>query len=179
MTLRLIATGGTFDKHYDELSGKLGFAESHLPQVIQRTRMTVPVALETLPLLDSLDMQDQDRQRVLASCHAATEKAIVIIHGTDTMRETAGVLGEANLGKTVVLTGSMIPYEIANSDALFNLGFACGVAQTLPAGVYVAMNGKVFSWNNVTKNRSAGVFEPYSGDTGEEPATSEEVTGGK
>ena len=159
MTLRLIATGGTFDKHYNELNGTLGFAESHLPQVIARTRMTIPVALETLPLLDSLDMQDEDRQRVLASCQAAPEKAIVIIHGTDTMRETAGVLGAASLDKTIVLTGAMIPYEIANSDALFNLGVACGVAQTLPAGVYVAMNGKVFSWDNVTKNRTAGVFE--------------------
>jgi L-asparaginase len=160
MTLRLIATGGTFDKHYDELNGKLDFAESHLPAIIARTRMTIPVELETLPLLDSLDMQDEDRQRVLASCQAASEKAIVIIHGTDTMKETAGVLGETDLGKTIVLTGAMIPYEIANSDALFNLGFACGVAQTLPAGVYVAMNGKVFAWNNVTKNRAAGVFEP-------------------
>jgi L-asparaginase len=159
MTLRLIATGGTFDKHYDELNGTLGFAESHLPQVIARTRMTIPVALETLPLLDSLDMQDADRQRVLASCQAAPEKAIVIIHGTDTMRETAGVLGAASLDKTIVLTGAMIPYEIANSDALFNLGVACGVAQTLPAGVYVAMNGKMFTWDNVTKNRAAGVFQ--------------------
>jgi len=159
MTLRLIATGGTFDKHYNELNGTLGFAESHLPQVIARTRMTIPVALETLPLLDSLDMQDEDRQRVLASCQAASEKAIVIIHGTDTMRETAGVLGAANLDKTIVLTGAMIPYEIANSDALFNLGFATGVAQTLVAGVYVAMNGKVFPWDNVTKNRTAGIFE--------------------
>lgn len=160
MTLRIIATGGTFDKHYNELTGVLGFSDSHLPQVIARTRMTVPVALETLPLLDSLDMQDADRQRVLASCQAASEKAIVIIHGTDTMRETAAVLGAANLGQTIVLTGAMIPYEIANSDALFNLGFACGVAQTLPAGVYVAMNGQVFAWDNVTKNRAAGVFQP-------------------
>ncbi|MGZ5200664.1 MAG: asparaginase domain-containing protein [Telluria sp.] len=159
MTLRLIATGGTFDKHYDEINGKLDFAESHLPQVIARSRMTIPVALETLPLLDSLDMKDEDRQRVLASCQAATENAIVIIHGTDTMGETAAVLGAANLDKTIVLTGAMIPYEIANSDALFNLGFAAGVAQTLVAGVYVAMNGKVFPWDNVTKNRAAGVFE--------------------
>ena len=124
MSLRIIATGGTFDKHYDELTGTLGFADSHLPAVLARTRMTIPVELEQLPLLDSLDMQDADRQRVLASCRAASEKAIVIIHGTDTMRETAGVLGEAALGKTIVLTGAMIPYEIANSDALFNLGFA-------------------------------------------------------
>jgi L-asparaginase len=160
MTLRLIATGGTFDKHYNELNGVLGFSESHMPEVIKRARLTIPVALEVLPLLDSLDMQDPDRQRILASCQAANENAIVIVHGTDTMPQTAAVLGAAELGKTVVLTGAMIPYEIANSDALFNLGFACAVAQTLPAGVYVAMNGQVFAWNNVTKNRAAGVFEP-------------------
>jgi len=159
MTLRIIATGGTFDKHYDEIAGKLDFAASHLPDVIQRARITLPVAFEQLPLLDSLDMQDADRQRVLASCSAASEPAIVIIHGTDTMRETAEVLGNARLGKTIILTGAMIPYEIANSDALFNFGFACGVAQTLPAGVYVAMNARVFPWNNVEKNRSAGVFQ--------------------
>jgi L-asparaginase len=159
MTLRIIATGGTFDKHYNELNGVLGFADSHLPAVIARSRMTVPVALEVLPLLDSLDMQDPDRQRVLASCRAAQEKAVVIIHGTDTRRETAAVLGAADLGQTIVLTGAMIPYEIANSDALFNLGFACGVAQTLAPGVYVAMNGQVFPWDNVTKNRAAGVFQ--------------------
>jgi L-asparaginase len=160
MTLRLIATGGTFDKHYNELNGTLGFAASHLPEVIKRSRMTIPVALDVLPLLDSLDMQDADRQRILAACQAATEQAIVIVHGTDTMPETAAVLGAANLAKTIVLTGAMIPYAIANSDALFNLGLACGVAQTLAPGVYVAMNGQVFTWNNVTKNRAAGVFEP-------------------
>jgi L-asparaginase len=160
MTLRLIATGGTFDKHYNELNGVLGFSESHLPAVIKRARLTIPVELEVLPLLDSLDMQDADRQRVLASCQAASEPALVIVHGTDTMPQTAAVLGAANLGKTVVLTGAMIPYEIANSDALFNLGFACGVAQALAPGVYVAMNGQVFAWNKVTKNRAAGVFEP-------------------
>jgi L-asparaginase len=159
MSLRIIATGGTFDKHYNELNGTLGFADSHLPAVIARTRMTIPVALEVLPLLDSLDMQDVDRDRVLASCQAAPEAAIVIVHGTDTMRETAAVIGAASLGKTVVLTGAMIPYAIANSDALFNLGFATAAAQTLPAGVYVAMNGKVFTWDNVTKNRAAGVFQ--------------------
>ena len=160
MTLRLIATGGTFDKHYNELNGTLGFKDSHLPEVIQRSRMTIPVALDVLPLLDSLDMQDADRARILAACQGAPEQAIVIVHGTDTMPETAAVLGAANLAKTIVLTGAMIPYAIANSDALFNLGLACGVAQTLAPGVYVAMNGQVFTWNNVTKNRAAGVFQP-------------------
>lgn len=160
MTLRILATGGTFDKHYNELNGSLGFAASHLPAAIARARITVPVALEQLPLLDSLDMGDADRARVLASCRAAQEQHIVIVHGTDTMRETAAVLGAAGLAQTVVLTGAMIPYEIDNSDALFNLGFACAVAQTLPAGVYVAMNGQIFAWDNVQKNRAAGVFQP-------------------
>jgi len=159
MALRIIATGGTFDKHYDEIAGKLTFAASHLPKVIERARITVPVELEELPLLDSLDMQDIDRRRVLASCTQAEEEAIVIIHGTDTMQDTAAVLGTANLAKAIVVTGAMIPYEIANSDALFNFGFACGVAQILPHGVYVAMNGKIFSWDKVQKNRVAGVFE--------------------
>lgn len=160
MALRIIATGGTFDKHYDEIAGKLTFAASHLPQVIQRARITVDIALEELPLLDSLDMQDIDRRRVLASCAHASEPAIVIIHGTDTMRDTAAVLGAAALDKTIVLTGAMIPYAIDNSDALFNFGFACGVAQVLPSGVYVAMNGKIFAWDKVEKNRAAGIFEP-------------------
>ncbi len=163
MRLRILATGGTFDKHYDELTGTLGFADSHLPAALARARLTVPAVLETLPLLDSLDMGDADRARVLEACRAAPEDAIVIVHGTDTMRDTAAVLGEAALGKTIVLTGAMIPYAIANSDALFNLGFACAAGQLLGAGVYVAMNGQVFTWDNVTKNRSAGIFQPLSG----------------
>lgn len=160
MSLRIIATGGTFDKHYDEIAGTLDFGASHLPQVISRARITAEVLLEELPLLDSLEMQDVDRQRILASCQGSTQQAIVIVHGTDTMQLTAQVLGQSLQDKTVVLTGAMIPYEIANSDALFNFGFACGVAQVLPPGVYVAMNGQIFAWNKVAKNRSAGVFEP-------------------
>lgn len=156
--LKIIATGGTFDKRYNELNGSLGFAESHLPDIIKRARLTTPVALDASHLLDSLDMVDADRQRILVSCQEAQEKAIVIIHGTDTMRETAHVLGAANLNKVIVFTGAMVPYDIANSDALFNLGFACGVAQVLPVGVYVAMNGQIFNWDNVQKNRAAGVF---------------------
>jgi L-asparaginase len=159
MSLRILATGGTFDKHYDEIAGKLSFATSYLPAVIKRTRMTIPVVLDQLPLLDSLDMQDADRERILNTCTSAPELAIVIIHGTDTMRETGEVLGRAKLDKTIILTGAMIPYQIVNSDALFNLGFACGVAQTLAPGVYVAMNGQVFSWDKVEKNRAEGVFQ--------------------
>ena len=158
MTLKIIATGGTFDKHYDELTGKLWFSDSYLPEVLKRARITLPVTLEANKLMDSLDMVDADRQDILRSCQHAVEKAIIIIHGTDTMRETAEVLGAAKLDKAIVFTGAMIPYEITNSDALFNLGFACGVVQLLPAGVYVAMNGQVFAWDNVQKNRTAGIF---------------------
>ncbi|RXZ36490.1 asparaginase [Oxalobacteraceae bacterium CAVE-383] len=159
MTLHIIATGGTLDKHYDEITGVLRFGASHLAEMLARARLTAPMTLEELPLLDSLDMQDIDRRRVLASCEHAQHRAIVVVHGTDTMCETAEVLGRAGLLKTIVLTGAMIPYVIDGSDAQFNLGFACGVAQTLPPGVYVAMNGQVFEWDKVRKNRSAGVFE--------------------
>lgn len=158
MTLKIIATGGTFDKHYDEIKGQLTFGATHLTDIIARVRLTAPVNVDVCCLLDSLDMVEQDRLAILQSCAHSNEKFIVIIHGTDTMRETAEVLGVAALDKTIVFTGAMIPYEIANSDALFNLGFACGVAQTLPVGVYVAMNGQVFLWDNVQKNKAAGVF---------------------
>lgn len=156
--LKIIATGGTFDKRYNPLDGSLGFTDSHLPAILQRARITVPVTLEANHLMDSLDMQDSDRQRILQSCQQASETAIVIIHGTDTMRETAAVLGAANLAQTIVMTGAMIPYDIEGSDALFNLGFACASAQLLPPGVYVAMNGQIFNWDNVQKNRAAGEF---------------------
>lgn len=159
MTLRILATGGTFDKHYDEIKGALGFGQSHLQAVIARTRMTIAVALQLLELKDSLDMHDADRQAILAACAASPERAIVVIHGTDTMRESAEVLGRAALDKCIVLTGAMIPYEIADSDALFNFGFACAAAQTLGSGVYVAMNGRIFAWDKVQKNRAAGVFQ--------------------
>lgn len=159
MTLRILATGGTFDKQYDEISGLLVFGDSHLPAAISRARIGSPVVLQELFLLDSLDMQAPHREQVLAACRTSNESRIVIIHGTDTMADTAQVLGAAALDKTIVLTGAMVPYAVSGSDALFNLGFACGVAGTLPAGVYVAMNGTVFAWDKVRKNRLAGRFE--------------------
>ncbi len=163
MTLRIIATGGTFDKHYNEIRGQLGFSESHLPQIVARARLTEPPVIELLPLVDSLDMREPDRDRVLASCHASPENSIIIVHGTDTLCDTAQTLGAAFAGslagKTIVFTGAMIPYVVRNSDALFNLGFALAAGQLLPAGVYVAMNGQIFPWDAVKKNRSAGVFE--------------------
>jgi L-asparaginase len=158
MSLCIIATGGTFDKHYDAVKGALGFDTTHLPQVLAQARITVPVAVQELMLLDSLDMQDADRVLIMQACGAAPEERIVIVHGTDTMRETAEMLAAAHLDKTIVLTGAMIPYEVANSDAMFNFGFAFGVAQHLAHGIYIAMNGQVFSWDNVVKDRAAGRF---------------------
>ena len=159
MTLRIITTGGTFDKHYNELTGQLVLGQSVLPLALERARLTEPVVIEPLFALDSLDMQLAHRQQIRKACADSKEDRIVIIHGTDTLRETAEVLGNAHLPKTIVLVGAMIPYEIANSDALFNLGFAMAAAQLCARGVFVAMNGEVFTWNDVQKNRGTGVFE--------------------
>ncbi len=156
--IRLIAAGGTFDKRYNPLNGSLIFTVTHLHAVLQRCRLNLSATLTELPLLDSLDMMDADRQRVLQACVNAPESHVIVIHGTDTMPETAAVIGTANIGKTVILTGAMIPYDIEGSDALFNLGFAAAAAQTLTAGVYVAMGGELFSWDNVRKDKAAGRF---------------------
>ncbi len=159
MTLRIIATGGTFDKHYNELTGQLVLGKSVLPTVLARARLTQTIVFEYLFALDSLDMQEHHRQHIRKACDDSAEDSIVIVHGTDTMCDTADVLGNADLPKTIVLTGAMIPYEVLNSDALFNLGFAMAAAQLCPAGVFVAMNGQIFPWNDVKKNRDTGVFE--------------------
>ncbi|MDO8298081.1 asparaginase domain-containing protein [Lacisediminimonas sp.] len=159
MTLLVLATGGTFDKRYDEINGVLGFGESHLPQILQRCRITLAHRLQVLTLMDSLDMGDQDRCKVADACAQAHENAVVIIHGTDTMQRTAEVLAGRKMNKTLVLTGAMIPCDIEGSDALFNLGYAVAAARHLPPGVYVAMNGQAFPWNEVVKNRAAGRFE--------------------
>jgi L-asparaginase len=162
IAIRIIVTGGTFDKHYDAIKGELTFKDSNLPAILAQARVTVPVAIEINQLIDSLHMTDEHRQSVLAACRAAPESSLVVVHGTDTMVETASVVGEAALAKTVVFTGAMIPYAVQGSDALFNLGFALATAQALPAGAYVAMNGRVFPWDNVRKDKSGGVFGPLS-----------------
>jgi L-asparaginase len=156
---RIIVTGGTFDKHYDAIKGELTFKDSHLPAILEQARVTLTVAIEINQLIDSLHMTDQHRQNVLAACKAAEEECIVVIHGTDTMAQTAQVVGASALNKTIVFTGAMIPYSVQGSDALFNLGFAIAMTQSLSHGVYVAMNGRVFAWDQVRKNKAGGVFE--------------------
>jgi L-asparaginase len=157
--IRIFVTGGTFDKEYNELTGELFFQQTHVPDMLRLGRSHLDVHVETLLMIDSLQMTDPDRQLILSRCRECAESHIVITHGTDTMEDTAAVLGKAIAGKTVVLTGAMVPYTFGSSDGMFNLGTALAFVQTLTPGVYVAMNGKCFPWNHVRKNREAGVFE--------------------
>jgi L-asparaginase len=157
--IRIFVTGGTFDKTYDEIKGRLSFAETHLPEMLRLGRSRVDVAVRTLMMIDSLEMTDTDRELIVRTCQQCDESCIVITHGTDTMVETAAALAHGVPGKTVVLTGAMIPYAFGSSDGLFNLGSALSLVQVLQPGIYIAMNGRHFQWNEVRKNRETGVFE--------------------
>ncbi len=159
MAIRIFVTGGTFDKEYNELNGQLFFQDTHLHEMLKLGRCRLDVDIRTLMMIDSLEMTADDRELIVHQCLHAEEDKIVITHGTDTMVETAKVLAEKIKDKTVVLTGAMIPYKFGSSDGLFNLGSALAFVQTLPQGVYVAMNGKYFLWNNVRKNKQTGQFE--------------------
>jgi L-asparaginase len=163
-TIRIFVTGGTFDKAYNELTGELFFKNSHLPEMLKLGRSNLDVQIRTLMMIDSLRMTDDDRQIILQHSRNAPESRIVITHGTDTMVETAAALARGIADKTIVLTGAMIPYKFGSSDGLFNLGSALAFAQTLPPGVYVAMNGRYFAWNRVRKNRQTGMFEEAEPD---------------
>jgi L-asparaginase len=157
--IRILVTGGTFDKQYDEINGRLAFTDSQLPEMLRLGRCKVEVVVRTVMLVDSLEMSDADRDLIVQNCRQAPESRIVITHGTDTMVETASVIAAGVTGKTVVLTGAMVPYAFGSSDGLFNLGSAISFAQVLPPGVYVAMNGRCFAHDHVRKNRKTGVFE--------------------
>ena len=158
--IRILVTGGTFDKEYDELTGRLFFQETHLPEMLRRGRCRLDVTIETVMMIDSLDLDQAGRTRIVERARESEETAIVVTHGTDTMVQTGRVLADAALeGKTIVLTGAMVPYAFGSSDGLFNLGSALSFVQILPPGVYVAMNGQYFPWNAVRKNTATGYFE--------------------
>ncbi|MQA31453.1 MAG: asparaginase [Luteitalea sp.] len=160
--IRILVTGGTFDKEYNELKGTLFFKATHLPEMLRLGRCRLNVSILTLMMIDSLDMTDADRAAIVAECLRAVEPRIVVTHGTDTIVETARALAAglpSSSGKTVVLTGAMVPYAFGSSDGLFNLGSALSFVQVLPAGVYIAMNGHSFAWDRVRKNPATGVFE--------------------
>jgi L-asparaginase len=161
--IRLVVTGGTFDKTYDEIGGRLSFGSTHLPEMLRLGRSRVETIIETLMMIDSLEMRDAHRARIVEACVRCPEDRIVITHGTDTMVETARAVAKGVTGKTIVLTGAMVPYAFGSSDGLFNLGSALSFAEVLPPGVYIAMNGRHFAWDRVRKNREAGVFESTEG----------------
>ena len=157
--IKIFVTGGTFDKQYNELTGELFFQETHTHDMLKLGRCLLDVDIETLMMIDSLQMTDADRAVIRDRCAGCPERRIVITHGTDTMEQTAAVLGQSVRDKTIVLTGAMVPYQFGSYDGMFNLGTALAFAQTLAHGVYLAMNGKCFPWNKVHKNREAGIFE--------------------
>jgi len=157
--IRILVTGGTFDKEYNEIEGTLFFQQTHVPEMLRLGRCLLNIEVETLMMIDSLQMTAADRERILKRCRDAPERRVVITHGTDTMVETARHLGEAALDKTIVLTGAMVPYKFGSSDGMFNLGSALAFVQALPPGAYIAMNGRYFLWNRVRKNKELGIFE--------------------
>lgn len=157
--IRLFVTGGTFDRTYDEITGRLAFADTHLPEMLRLGRSRVEVSIRTLMMVDSLDMTEDDRELIAHNCASCEESHVVVTHGTDTMVETAAAIARRVSGKVIVLTGAMIPYAFGSSDGLFNLGSALSFVQSLPPGVYVAMNGQHFAWDRVRKNRQTGTFE--------------------
>lgn len=158
-TIRVLITGGTIDKEYNPVTGELTFVKSHLLSILNQVRCRAKVVIEEVMLKDSLHMSLEDREEILKKCQSCPEVKMIITHGTDTMVETAGVLGKGLKGKTVVLVGALIPYAFGTSDALFNLGCAFSAVQSLQGGVYITMNGKIFSWNHVRKNKVSGEFE--------------------
>ena len=159
MTIRIFITGGTFDKEYNELNGQLYFKDTHLHDLLEMGRNRMPVEIRTLMMIDSLEMTAEDRELIAYQCEQCEEKNIIITHGTDTITDTAELLAKKIKDKTIVLTGAMIPIKFGSSDGLFNLGSALAFAQTLPVGIYVAMNGRYFTWDNVRKNKETGMFE--------------------
>jgi L-asparaginase len=159
MAIRILVTGGTFDKEYDERTGQLFFKDTHIAEMLTLGRSRVRTTIRTVMMIDSLEMTEADRDLIVQNCLQSDEIRIVITHGTDTMTETAAAIAQAVSGKTVVLTGAMIPYAFGSSDGLFNLGSALSFVQVLPPGVYISMNGKCFPWDRVRKNRERGEFE--------------------
>ena len=158
--IKIFVTGGTFDKEYNELNGELYFKETHLHEMLELGRSQLRVDIETIMMKDSLEMSKNNRNTIVQKCLESDENQILITHGTDTMVETAKLLAEKITTKTIVLTGAMIPYKFGSSDGLFNLGSALSFLQSLPKGIYIAMNGNIFNWNNVKKNKELGLFQP-------------------
>ncbi|MEZ5657922.1 MAG: asparaginase domain-containing protein [Burkholderiaceae bacterium] len=157
MSVRILATGGTFDKRYDPIAGSLTFTETAIDQLLAPPQAAYPV--EQLMQIDSLEMTDEHRRQLGNACRHADERRLVVVHGTDTMVESAATIAAMVTDKTVVLTGAMVPHSVIGSDAAFNLGFALAAARCLPSGVWIAMHGELHDWRQVHKNRAIGRFQ--------------------
>ncbi len=155
-----LVTGGTFDKEYNMINGQLYFKDTHLPEMFQRGRSTLDITVRTLMMIDSVEMTDQDREIIAENCKRVNTNYIIITHGTDTMVETAKLLHDKQIeGKTIILVGAIIPYKFGmSSDGFFNLGAALAFVQSMPSGVYIAMHGECFDWDDVRKNKETGYF---------------------
>ncbi len=161
MKIKFFAVGGTIDKIYFDQKSTYQVGDPQLNEMLQYANITFEYECESLFRKDSLNMTDKDRKYICENVKKDENSLIIITHGTDTMVKTALKLQEIK-GKTIVLTGAMAPARFKNSDALFNLGFSIAAVEILPEGVYIAMNGKVFTPDNVRKNVEAGVFEKIS-----------------
>ena len=157
--IKIFITGGTFDKEYNELTGELYFKNSHMYELLELGRCRLDVDIETLMMVDSIEMSKTERNYIIQKCIEEPLKQIIITHGTDTMVKTARILADAVNDKTIVLTGAMIPVRFGSSDGLFNMGSALSFVQALPSGVYIAMNGQIFNQENGRKNKKLGIFE--------------------
>ncbi len=157
--IKIFITGGTFDKEYNEQTGKLYFKNSHIYELLELGRCRLDVDIETLMMVDSIEMSKTERNYIIQKCIEEPIKQIIITHGTDTMVKTARILAEADIEKTIVLSGAMIPVRFGSSDGLFNMGSALSFVQVLSPGVYIAMNGQIFNQENVRKNKKLGIFE--------------------
>jgi len=154
--ITILVTGGTISKSYDEISGELIFDEDSIKKMLSQSRVD-GIEIEYLFFKDSLDLSDSDRELIVKKVLHLKSDKIIITHGTDTMSKSAKKLSSIK-NKTIILTGAMIPFAFKNSDALFNLGTAFGGISTLKEGVYIAMNGTIFSWDSVKKDKKMGRF---------------------
>ena len=157
--IKIFATGGTFDKEYDEINGELFFKETHLHELLNLGRSQLNVKIETLMMVDSLKMSKSEKNYIVEKCKEEKTDRIIITHGTDTMVDTAELIAKNIYNKTIILTGAMIPIIFGSSDGLFNLGSALSFIQVIDPGVYITMNGRYFKWDNVRKNNQLGIFE--------------------
>ena len=162
MNLRLIIAGGTIDKQFNQVTGDLAFGDTHLNEMLKQARFEGQLTIEHILMKDSSDMTQEDRDKLAEACLDAKENNIAVTHGLDTMIESAQTIARVlkDKPKTVVLTGAMVPYSFGiTSDALFNLGTALAFAQSLPAGVFIGMNGRYFSSDNVQRDLAVGSFK--------------------